>query len=104
MFYQSVVPSIILYAVVCWGDSINEMLCSWTGELALWLALGWTDGSKGKDPVQIVVYHGQRRSPSAYHCNEIEYFLWQAAVIELLNRQAWEILCPWSHKVGGSGD
>src|SRR4029434_237772 len=46
MFYQSVVASVLFYAVVCWGGSIKKRdagyWTGWGGGRELLLALNWT--------------------------------------------------------------
>ncbi|KAI4880116.1 hypothetical protein NFI96_005091 [Prochilodus magdalenae] len=98
MFYQSVVASVLFYAVVCWGGSISKME-SWTTRQAgqeSWFCAGTRAGvlnttGREESPQQAAAHHGQCSPSSAHHDHQAEELIqWQTAVPVLLHRQTQE--------------
>ena len=93
MFYQSVVASVLFYAVVCWGGSIKKerrLPAGQAGEesrLCGWHRAGLHHISGGeKDPQQTALHPGQCPPPSAQHHHQAEECVqWKAAVSTLLH-------------------
>ncbi|KAI4891855.1 hypothetical protein NFI96_000197 [Prochilodus magdalenae] len=106
MFYQSVVASVLFYAVVCLGRQYQQEGC-WTTRQAgeeSWFCAGTRAGvlnttGREESPQQAAEHHGQCSQSSAHHDHQAEELIqWQTAVPVLLHRQTQEVFCPSGHK------